>query len=75
MDETGVTEKNTKYDEVLINERLNDPRLFFKRENRNTKEAITIIGLVELVFSSMIVGTFVIKRAPLKIYNIWQGFF
>lgn len=75
MDETLVTEEMPEYKETLVRERLFDPRFFFNRENKDTKAVITILGLIELVFSSMIVGTFLIKRAPLKIYHIWTGYF
>jgi hypothetical protein len=30
-------------------------------------------GLLDLVFSSLIVFFFLVKRAPLKIYDVWKG--
>lgn len=35
---------------------------------------IRILGIIMLVFSSLIVFFFVVKRAPLKVDHLWAGF-
>lgn len=55
--------------------RLYEPRLFFIKELTITKQIIIILGIIDLVFSSMIVFFFMLKRAPLKVAGIWKDFF
>lgn len=55
--------------------RLYDPRFLFIREFTITRQVIIILGIMDLVFSSLIVFFFLLKRAPLKVYHIWQGYF
>jgi inositol 1,4,5-triphosphate receptor type 3 len=75
MDETGVAKDAPDYHEVLLHERLYDPRFLFQRNLKDTLQVIITFGLIELVLASIIVFFFLLKRAPLKIYSIWVGFF
>ncbi|CAD8133483.1 unnamed protein product [Paramecium octaurelia] len=55
--------------------RLYEPRLLWYDQLSITKQIILILGILDLVFSSLIVFFFALKRAPLKVYHIWVGFF
>ena len=59
----------------LENARLNEPRIFFNSTNTNTKYYIYTNGLVNLSFSSLLVFFFLVRRAPLKVYYIWENFY
>ena len=56
-------------------DRLKDPYLFLDFDIKNTKEIFTILGILNLVFSSLVVANFFLKRAPVLLGDIWKGFF
>ena len=55
-------------------DRLHEPHLFFNKDIENTHYLITTIGVVNLVFSSLVVGFTLIKRGPILIEKVWRGF-
>lgn len=73
-DEINLNKGDSGYDKAFKNERLENPRLLFKRNVKNTKELITILGIINLAFSSLVVLFFLVKRAPLKVSHIWTNF-
>ncbi|CAD8153241.1 unnamed protein product [Paramecium pentaurelia] len=58
----------------LIYERLQDPRIFGYKQSTWTPLMIQGLGITMLVFSSLIVFFFLVKRAPLKVDHIWEDY-
>ncbi|CAK81773.1 unnamed protein product (macronuclear) [Paramecium tetraurelia] len=58
----------------LIYERLQDPRLLEYSDFIWTPHLIQGLGITMLVFSSLIVFFFLVKRAPLKVDHIWEDY-
>ncbi|CAK68868.1 unnamed protein product (macronuclear) [Paramecium tetraurelia] len=58
----------------LIYERLLDPRLLGQTDFIWTPILIQGLGITMLVFSSLIVFFFLVKRAPLKVDHIWEDY-
>ncbi|CAD8076144.1 unnamed protein product [Paramecium sonneborni] len=58
----------------LIYERLQDPRLLEYPDFKWTPILIQGLGITMLVFSSLIVFFFLVKRAPLKVDHIWEDY-
>jgi len=50
------------------------PHLFLD-PSKDTMSIITTLGILNLVFSSLVVANFFLKRAPLLLGDIWKGFF
>jgi len=55
--------------------RLYEPYFFGKKQFNKTLDVILALGTVNLVFGSMVVTLFLIKKAPLTIDHLWVGFF
>jgi hypothetical protein len=70
----GLSEEDPGYNDALVDSRFNDPRFGFEKTNKGTLNVILTFGLMDLVFASLIVFFFLIKRAPLKIYSVWEDF-
>ena len=49
--------------------------MFFLESQTGTKSYIIALGVTGLVFNGLVVFFFLVKRAPLKIKHIWEGFF
>lgn len=71
---SSIKPSDPNYKESLEYSRLWDPRFLFIKENKSLYY-ITTLGIVDLVFSSLVVFFFLVKRAPLKIHHIWEDFF
>jgi len=51
------------------------PHLFLNENSTNDLQVIRILGILNLVFTSLVVTHFFLKRAPLLLADIWEGFF
>ena len=51
----------------------NEPYLFFNIHNHDM-QTITTLGVLNLVFTSLVVTHFFLKRAPVLVADIWEGF-
>lgn len=54
--------------------RLFEPRLLHNEAFEFTPQLIQILGILMLAFSSLIVFFFLVKRAPLKVDEIWNNY-
>lgn len=54
-------------EEELQKERIDNPRFWFKESNDWTPDIIFLFGLINLVFSGLVVFFILIKRGPLKV--------
>ena len=64
-----------EYNKALQFYRINDPRFLLQKDFIYTKDLIRIIGILNLIFSSLVVFFFFIKRAPLLLEKSWTDFY
>lgn len=55
--------------------RLNEPYFFEEKEFDQTWTVIIVLGTINLILGSTVVVLFLIKKAPLMIRHVWEGFF
>ena len=75
VDDSEYSLHSPNYAETLRYERLFDPRIFYQKDATWTRSLIVILGIIELAFSSLVVFFFLVKRAPLKVHDLWVDFF
>mmetsp|Transcript_38694 Transcript_38694/g.34400 ORF Transcript_38694/g.34400 Transcript_38694/m.34400 type:complete len:183 (-) Transcript_38694:800-1348(-) len=56
-------------------DRLEEPYLFFNLDFTETKSIINLLGVLNLVFSGLVVAHFFMKRAPILLGDIWSKFY
>ncbi|KAL4511687.1 hypothetical protein ABPG72_012532 [Tetrahymena utriculariae] len=56
-------------------ERLFDPRLFYIKSQTNTENYIISLGIVTIIFYSIVVAVFLMKKAPILIGDIWEQYY
>lgn len=54
--------------------RKEEPRFWYNNKLEATKEAVMIIGIANILFSALVVLFFLLKRAPLLVQDVWEGF-
>lgn len=55
--------------------RLYDPRLFYMKDQTDTEAYIMILGIINIVFYSIVVAVFLMKKAPILIGNLWEKYY
>ncbi|EAR95948.2 MIR domain protein (macronuclear) [Tetrahymena thermophila SB210] len=59
------------YKSELYNARMHEPRMFGYDSNTWTNTFLKLLGIINLVFSSLIFFFFFIKRAPILLKSMW----
>lgn len=65
---------NTYNNTMFQTARKEEPRFWYNNHLEATKEAVMIIGIANIQFSALVVLFFLLKRAPLLVQDVWEGF-
>ena len=65
---------NTFNNSLFQTARKVEPRFWYNNKLEATKEAVMIIGISNILFSALVVLFFLLKRAPLLVQDVWEGF-